>query len=188
MKQQTFRPILKTTWKKSQCLFFIVAVASALPCGWAKRAHGQPRELHQFLGDWTDGLVDQYLVSPYGEIDGLLLQNGVQVRLPPHVSSWVAEVVKPGNPVRVWGRWEARPVFHATELQNLSGGKSFFVPPRSAWPPEPPPVVRAGLAQVKKIQIQGRLKCLLYSPHGEIEGFVLERGCTIHFPREVAGG
>lgn len=42
------------------------------------------------------GKVQQYLLTPHGEVEGLLLADGASVRFPPHEGEALAEMAKPG--------------------------------------------------------------------------------------------
>ena len=49
------------------------------------------------------GKVAAYLINPFGEIDGLVLDNGTLAKTPPHMSGNVTELVKPGDSVTLQG-------------------------------------------------------------------------------------
>lgn len=50
-----------------------------------------------------NGRVEHYLLNPRGAVDGLLLDNGLQVKFPPHLGDSVSRVVERGDRVRVTG-------------------------------------------------------------------------------------
>ena len=51
----------------------------------------------------ASGTVQQYLLTPHGEVEGLLLTDGTIVRFPPHLSAALASTVKPGDAVTIAG-------------------------------------------------------------------------------------
>src|SRR5919197_6405161 len=51
----------------------------------------------------VSGTVQQYLLTPHGEVEGLLLTEGTIVRFPPHLSAALTSTVKPGDVVTVAG-------------------------------------------------------------------------------------
>src|SRR5207244_9529633 len=51
----------------------------------------------------VSGTVQQYLLTPHGEVEGLLLTDGTIVRFPPHLSAALASTVKPGDAAPVTG-------------------------------------------------------------------------------------
>ncbi len=46
-----------------------------------------------------NGTVKAYLLNKAGQVDGLLLQDGKQLHLPPHCSAALQQAVKPGNTI-----------------------------------------------------------------------------------------
>src|SRR5216684_3827199 len=51
----------------------------------------------------VSGTVQQYLLNPHGELEGILLKEGAVVRFPPHLSAALAATIKPGDAVTVVG-------------------------------------------------------------------------------------
>jgi hypothetical protein len=43
------------------------------------------------------GVVQQFTLTPRGDIDGLILTDGTEVKTPPHLSTQIAYSVKPGD-------------------------------------------------------------------------------------------
>src|SRR5438094_9990166 len=63
---------------------------------------GQSRPLGQPTPT-VSGTVQQYLLTPHGEVEGLLLSDGTIVRFPPHPSAAMTATVKPGDVMTVAG-------------------------------------------------------------------------------------
>src|SRR5690348_11313586 len=83
------------------CLIFVGALAQNAPT--APAAVGQqpvydPAQLPAYTGR-----VQQFTLTPRGDIDGLILADGTEVKTPPHLSTSVAYSVKPGDSVTVHG-------------------------------------------------------------------------------------
>src|SRR5712692_8035909 len=49
------------------------------------------------------GRVQQFTLTPRGDIDGLILSDGTEVKTPPHLSIEIAYSVKPGDMVSIHG-------------------------------------------------------------------------------------
>src|SRR2546428_4645776 len=49
------------------------------------------------------GRIQQYLLTPHGEVDGLLLADGTAVRFPPHLGVALASTARPGDAVSAVG-------------------------------------------------------------------------------------
>src|SRR5271166_3141021 len=60
------------------------------------------------------GRVGQYRLTPRGDVDGLILTDGTEVHLPPHLGTQLVFVVKPGDAVTLHGlRARAIPMVQA---------------------------------------------------------------------------
>ncbi len=51
----------------------------------------------------------QFTLTPRGDIDGLILTDGTEVKTPPHLSTQIAYSVKPGDTVTIHGLQAAAP-------------------------------------------------------------------------------
>jgi hypothetical protein len=116
------------------------------------------------------GKVAQYLPTPRGEVDGLLLEDGTEVHVPPHLSTQLVFAVKPGDNVTVHGlKARAVPLVAAATITNDATNVtiSWGGPPRR---------------EEQQVEAQGRVKAPLYDPRGEVDGVLLEDGTVVHLP------
>ena len=120
------------------------------------------------------GAVSMYLLNPRGEVDGLLLANGTQVKFPPHMSADLTRTVRPGDRITAQGVREASPVFTAFTITNATNGQSV----NEVRPTQPPPPDLRGV-NLTPMQADGKIKALLHAPRGEIEGAVLDNGTIV---------
>jgi hypothetical protein len=129
-----------------------------------------------------DGAVRQVLMNPDGEVDGLLLADGVQVKFPPHLGGDLARIAKANDKVHVQGVRESERVIRGTTITNLDGMASVTdaVTAGQAPPPAPPSGNR------KLLQADGKVRATLFAPRGEPEGAVLENGSILRMPPHVA--
>ena len=51
----------------------------------------------------TRGTVKQYTLTPRGDVDGLILNDGTEVKLPPHLTAQVVFAIRPGDEVSIRG-------------------------------------------------------------------------------------
>ena len=80
----------------------------------------------------------QYSLTPRGDVDGLILADGTQVHLPPHLGPQLVQVVKPGEAVTIRGlRAQAIPVIQALSVTSDNSGRSVFNSGPPAAPPAP---------------------------------------------------
>jgi hypothetical protein len=99
----------------------IVAVAIDPPKG--KRildeGPGAAHEKHHPKGDgsrWSyEGNIERLLHGPKGDVHGVLLEDGVIVRIPPHAADALAEHLVTGQSIGVEGRWLDTP--HGAVIQ-----------------------------------------------------------------------
>src|SRR5205807_9560779 len=51
----------------------------------------------------TRGTVQRFMLTPIGELDGVILADGTEVHLPPHLTTQLAGAVRVGDTVTVQG-------------------------------------------------------------------------------------
>lgn len=132
----------------------------------------------------VSGRVQHLLITPFGEVDGLLLDDGIQVHIPPHMTAQTVAFVRPGDTVTVDGVPESMSVLRADALTNARTGASLTVqPPDPSNRPLPPHLRTAAL---KQLSAQGRVSVLLTGPRGEVNGVLLSDGSIVRFPPPAA--
>ncbi|WP_431268038.1 hypothetical protein [Dankookia sp. P2] len=118
----------------------------------------------------TRGVVARFTLTPGGEVDGFLLQDGTQVHVPPHLSAQLVFAMHPGEAVTVRGlRALGVPLVSAVSVARDAGG---------------PPVVDMGgpRGALRPLDVQGRVQMPLRGPRGEVNGAVLEDGTQLRLP------
>jgi hypothetical protein len=122
------------------------------------------------------GTVAQYSLTPRGDVDGLILQDGTEVHLPPHLSTQLVFAVRPGDAVTVHGlKAMALPMVQAMSITNDGSGQSVTDDGR----PGPGP---KGPAGDQALESTGRVKMQLHGPRGEMNGVLLDDGTIIRLP------
>ncbi len=122
------------------------------------------------------GKVAQYSLTPRGEVDGLLLDDGTQVHLPPHLGAQLVFAIKPGDLITVRGL-KAREILLIEAVSVANDATHVTVV--DAGPPGP-----RGAGQA--LQASGHVRAQLHGPRGELNGVLLEDGTIIHLPPEEA--
>ena len=132
-------------------------------------------------GSVASGRVQQWLLNPNGDADGLLLADGTQVAFPPHLSAALMKMLQPGDTVQVSG-WRAPhvPVLRAATLN--ANGQSVTNRPPTAGTPKPTPRDRAALSA---LNANGRIDRLLYTDRGDVRGVLLDDKTIVRFPPHV---
>jgi hypothetical protein len=150
----------------------LAALATANVLGMGSTAHAQASGA---LWDAsrlpeTRGTVKQYTPTPRGDIDGLILNDGTEVKLPPHLSGQVAFALRPGDAVTIRGlKATALPLIDAMSVTNFVTGATIL----DNGPPD-----RATTEQT----ISGRVAAILHGKRGEVNGAVLDNGTNLRLP------
>jgi hypothetical protein len=121
------------------------------------------------------GKVAEYSLTPRGDVDGLILTDGTEVHLPPHLGTQLVFAVKPGDAVTIHGlRARAIPMVQAMSVSNDATGNTVTDngPGGSGEP--------RGAEQV--LTAQGRIKAQLHGPQGDLNGALLDDGTIVRLP------
>jgi len=114
------------------------------------------------------GKVAQYSMTPQGAVDGLILVDGTEALVPPHLSTQLVFAVRPGDSVTIQGvKTVANPVVTAVSLTNDATGAVVDTrPPRPA----------------QQLDDESRIKLQLHDPDGHLNGVLLEDGAIVRMP------
>jgi hypothetical protein len=199
-------PGLRTRWRRwlsgliiiFGVILVLLAFDSFPPPGFWRDGDGQAgvlrpgwvwsRPIRSWIPDWliptTTGTVRHFTLVPNGELDGLILDDGTEVHVPPHLSSQLAAAVRLGDSIRVRGfrAWFA-PVIRAASITDVATGGmviDFGPPPRGFDPPG------LRVAAMQRISADGRLEMWLHGPAGNVNGALLADGTILRFPPPLA--
>ena len=137
----------------------------------------------------TRGTVQRFVLTPIGELEGVILADGTQVHLPPHLTTQLAGAVRTGDTVTVQGyRSSYVPLVVAASITDTNTGQTVVdtgPPPPGSRPPPPPPGVPPAGAQ-QQMTVQGKVQQALYGPGGDVNGALLDDGTIVRIgPREA---
>jgi hypothetical protein len=101
------------------------------------------------------GTVDQFLLNPHGESDGMILTDGSEVHFPPHLSSKIRKANRPGETIKVRGVRPRSADLTAAVALETSDGKRIVDdgPPKDH---EEEKKVRKHAAKADRKPMQGR--------------------------------
>ena len=123
----------------------------------------------------VQGKVAEYSLTPRGDVDGLILADGMEVHLPPHLGTQLVYAVKPGDAVTIRGlKARAIPMVQAMSIKNDATGTT--VTDTGAGSPSGPRGAQQPLTDT------GRIKAQLHGPRGDLNGALLEDGTIIRLP------
>lgn len=127
------------------------------------------------------GTVQQYLLNPHGEVDGLLLSDGTIVRFPPHLGIALATSVKAGDTITAVGflgpNTSQGRAMKALSITNTKTSQTLVDEPPTT-PPMPPHL--RGLTSTA-LTVSGTVARFLVNPHGDIDRLILSGGEEITF-------
>ncbi len=136
-------------------------------------AQGDPRLWDPTQLPETRGTVKQYTLTPRGDVDGLILTDGTEVNLPPHLTGQIVFAVKPGDAVTVRGlKARTLPLVDAASVTNFVTG----VTVTDNGPPGGPAAANAVTT------LSGRIAAPLHGKRGEVNGALLDSGATLRLP------
>ncbi|MCJ2108808.1 OB-fold nucleic acid binding domain-containing protein [Methylobacterium sp. E-041] len=122
----------------------------------------------------TRGTVRQYTLTPRGDIDGLILTDGTEVKAPPHLSVQLAFAVRPGDAVTIHGlKARALPLVDGTMIRNDATGATVI----DLGPPG---------RDRSETTVTGRVAMPLHGKRGEINGVLLADGTQVRMPPREA--
>ncbi|KQQ40279.1 hypothetical protein ASF61_05750 [Duganella sp. Leaf126] len=125
-----------------------------------------------------EGKVQRILITPYGEPNGVRLDTGTVVLLPPHLAARLARTVVVDDRVRALGQPAIGHVLRAQALINLVSGNAVDQPGNDAPAPPAPPPARAPLQQ---FTVRGVIDAVLYGPRNDANGVILTDGAIVYF-------
>jgi hypothetical protein len=158
---------------RTRVLLATLLTATALSAGAAVYGHpGAPVWDSSQLPE-TKGTVKQYTLTPRGDVDGLILADGTEVKLPPHLTTQIVFAVKPGDAVTVRGlKARALPLIDAASVTNFVTG----VTVTDNGPPGGPGRI------ISETALTGRIAAALHGKRGEVNGALLENGTMLRLP------
>src|SRR6188768_2095308 len=131
----------------------------------------------------ADGIVDRYLLTPRGDVNGLLLRDGSQMHVTLRAAEDLTKNIQPGDRVLVHGRRvSGSPLVRPDVIINVTDGRSFTVPYRLDLPMPP----REERPTVTEMNAAGTIRVLLYDHLKDVvNGALLSDGTQVRLPPDV---
>src|SRR6266852_5085752 len=152
----------------------------------------------------VQGIVRTLSYGPAGDANGVILDQGTEVHVPPDQAGQLNSLAPIGARIQASGWIHTGPLgdshVDATTITNLnnSAAMSFQTPPPPPGPPDPnaagapPPPLTPQPAPVASnagtdTTITGVVRSFNYGPAGEVNGVILDQGTVVYFPPGQAG-
>ncbi|MBB2202005.1 hypothetical protein [Gluconacetobacter tumulisoli] len=128
----------------------------------------------------TTGVVAQYLPTPAGDVDGLMLTDGTEILCSHELGLAVASIVKPGDRISVSGlKGRELPIVRAYAVTSPRGRRVEDAGATSVRLPTP--------TSGPDIVVTGTVRAPLYSLHGQLIGAVMQDYGVVYLaPAEAA--
>jgi hypothetical protein len=131
------------------------------------------------------GRVQQFTLTPRGEIDGIILSDGTEVKTALALSTSIAYSIRPGDSVTIHGlRAAAIPLIQAVSITDRTNGRTIVADDSSPGPGGRPPAANA--AEPRLAEAQGPIRMSLHGLRGEINGVLLTDGTVLRLPPDAA--
>lgn len=126
------------------------------------------------------GNVKQYLPTPYGNLGGLLLNDGTQVMFSTMFGEAAKTFVRPGQDITIRGlKAHHLPLLQAFLIENQRGQKIQEDSPEAGFSPVP--------ITGPDLFVQGQIGQLLHNLQGQVMGVVLKDGTVIYIrPSDIS--
>jgi hypothetical protein len=118
----------------------------------------------------TKGIIAQFVISPRGDVEALLLADGTEVHVMPQAGAALAAIVKPNDAITIRGlKARSGSMIMAVSITNDATG-----------------LVAGGNAMRARMDANGVVKSLLHTPRGDVNGAVLADGTVLRLPPQEA--
>ena len=161
-------------------MFILPWSSMAIGTGFAQAPLYDPEQLPSFTGR-----VQQFTLTPRGEIDGVILSDGTEVKTALPLSTSIAYSIKPGDTVTIHGlRAAAIPLIQAVSITDRTSGRTIVDDAARPGSGRSAPVPNA--AEPRLAEVQGPIRMNLHGPRGEINGVLLTDGTMLRLSPDAA--
>ena len=172
-----FRRLLRTV------ALIVVSTLLAMRVACAQVQPPVPDAPRESAVDACRGVVRLYLVSEFGDVEGIVAQDNTQVRFPPHMGPDLVRALKPGDRFVAQGRGAAGRGFRAYAIGREGATPLVEARPSDVVVPTPPEVRAAAL---EAMHVDGIVAAILRGPRDEIDGVLMNDDTIVRLPPRSA--
>jgi hypothetical protein len=132
------------------------------------------------------GELERLTLTGRGDVDGLILKDGTEVKTTPSLSTQIASLIKPGDHLTIHGlKAAALPLVRAVSVTE-EGTKRTVTDAGMLAAPPPHPVPPKDQAPQARSEVSGKVRMALHGPQGEVDGVLLDSGTFVRFAPDQA--
>lgn len=127
----------------------------------------------------SHGTLQVFSFTPRGDIEGFVLDDGTEVKTPPHLTGAMERAFKPGDKVTIHGlRAASLALIQALSVSNDATGTTVV----DTGPPPPGRAFSSEPARGTSVTVAGTIRMLLHGPRGDVNGALLADGTILKLP------
>lgn len=131
------------------------------------------------------GKVSRFITNPQGEVDGFLLEDGVQVHFPPQLSTAVTKNIAVGDMVNIKGDQHNNAIWAKIITMNKNANVIDVRDSATGKWSEHKSHGQDPHMNADSLSVSGEIDTLLKNPQGDVDGFILTEGSVVHLPPDV---
>lgn len=134
----------------------------------------------------VSGVVSRFITTAEGRVDGFILEDGMQIRFPEHMSTAITNGVAVGDTVTVKGFESTTNAMWATEIVTPKNANEIAIVDRAQGKLAASKKAREKeYKDLQSISVAGEIDTLLHEPTGEVSGFLLTEGSVVRLPADI---
>ncbi len=134
----------------------------------------------------ASGIVDRFITTADGAVDGFILEDGMQIRFPGHMSTLITDSVAVGDDVTVKGEETSSNSMWAKQIiTSKNAGEILITSEAKGKMLAPKRERREAFKDLNNMTVHGEIDTLLIEPSGEISGFLLTEGSVVRLPMDI---
>ena len=135
------------------------------------------------------GTFERFLLNPHGDVDGMILSEGLEIHFPPHMSTEFRALIRNGErpKLKVRGvRPRGSDVIAAVAIETMDGKRIVDNGPPKGHDEDKTADAPAKESKHEPMDAEGIVRRVLHGPKGEARGALLEDGTIIRLPAKEA--
>ncbi|MES2802093.1 MAG: hypothetical protein V4654_06345 [Bdellovibrionota bacterium] len=134
----------------------------------------------------ASGTVSRFVTTSEGAVDGFILEDGMQIRFPGHMSTLITDTVAVGDEVTIKGSEPSSNSMWAKQIITPKNAKEILITSEAKGKMLAPKRERqTAYKDLNNMTVRGEIDTLLVEPSGDISGFLLTEGSVVRLPLDI---